>query len=90
MRSFEPYAGVGLGLFFTKISTEGMSSSSTDVGLNAQLGLRYRFNTNVAFFSEWKFNYANISQPDWLGVNGINVSADYTAHNVIFGVGYHF
>jgi opacity protein-like surface antigen len=59
--ALEPYAGVGLGVFFSHLSADGFSSSSTDVGLNTQLGLRYRVTDNVALFGEWKFNRANIN-----------------------------
>ena len=87
--AFEPYAGVGLGVFFSNLSTDSFSSSSTDVGLNTQLGLRYRVTDNFALFGEWKFNRANISHNNLAG-SGLDVSADYTAHNLVFGVGYHF
>ena len=89
MGAFEPYAGVGLGVFFSRLSDGTDSSSSTDVRLNAQLGLRYRVTTNLALFGEWKFNHANISHNDLAGT-GLNVSADYNAHNLVFCVGYHF
>ena len=89
MGPFEPYAGVGLGVFFSRLSTEGFSSSSTDVGLNTQLGLRYRVTTNLAVFGEWKFNHANLNHTNLQGT-GLDVSADYNAHNLVFGVGYHF
>jgi opacity protein-like surface antigen len=89
MGAFEPYAGVGLGVFFSRLSWDGFSSSSTDVGLNTQLGLRYRVTNQVAVFGEWKFNRANISHDNLVGT-GVNVSADYNAHNLVFGVGYHF
>jgi opacity protein-like surface antigen len=89
MGAFEPYAGVGLGVFFSRLSGDGFSSSSTDVGLNTQLGLRYRVTNQVAVFGEWKFNRANISHDNLVGT-GVNVSADYNAHNLVFGVGYHF
>jgi opacity protein-like surface antigen len=90
MGAFEPYAGVGLGVFFSRFSDGTDSSSSTDVGLNTQLGLRYRVTTNLALFGEWKFNHANLSHSNFLGANGVDVSADYNAHNLVFGVGYHF
>jgi opacity protein-like surface antigen len=85
----EPYAGVGLGVFFSRISDGTNSSSSTDVGLNTQLGLRVRVTTNLALFGEWKFNYSNISHDNFIG-SAIKVSADYMAHNLVFGIGYHF
>ncbi|MCC2640717.1 MAG: uncharacterized protein K0S45_1130 [Nitrospira sp.] len=86
---FEPYAGVGLGLFFTRFSQGGSSSSSTDVGVNTQVGLRYRVTSNLAFFGEWKFNHADISHDNFLAT-GLKASAYYNAHNLVFGVGYHF
>ena len=89
MGAFEPYAGAGLGVFFSRLSDGTDSSSSTDVGLNTQLGLRYRVTTNLALFGEWKFNHANINHNDIAGT-GLGVSADYNAHNLVFGVGYHF
>jgi opacity protein-like surface antigen len=90
--AFEPYAGVGLGVFFSRIARDPDfgSSTSTDVGLNTQLGLRYRLTTNFAVFGEWKFNHANLSHDRFLGAPGLEVSADYNAHNLVFGVGYHF
>jgi opacity protein-like surface antigen len=89
MGALEPYAGVGLGVFFSHLSANGFSSSSTDVGLNTQLGLRYRITNQVAVFGEWKFNHVNISHDNLAGT-GFNVSADYNANNLVFGVGYHF
>ena len=87
--SFEPYLGVGLGVFFSHLSAAGFSSSSTDVGLNTQVGLRYRVTKAIALFGEWKFNRANLSHDNLAGT-GLNVEADYNAHNFVFGVGYHF
>lgn len=88
--AFEPYAGVGLGVFFSRISDGTDSSSSTDVGLNTQLGLRYRVNPNLSLFGEWKYNYANIDHNNFLGANGIDLSANYNANIFAGGIGYHF
>ena len=86
---FEPYAGVGLGVFFSHLSSGNFSSSSTDVGLNTQLGLRYRVTNDVSVFGEWKFNHANVSHNNISG-SGLNVSADYNANILAFGAAYHF
>lgn len=86
---FEPYAGVGLGVFFSRLSAQDFSSSSTDVGLNTQVGVRMRLTPNWALFGEWKFNHASIDHKDLAGT-GLNLSADYNAHSLVFGVGYHF
>jgi opacity protein-like surface antigen len=89
MGAFEPYAGVGLGIFFSRLAQGGTSSSSTDIGLNTQLGLRYRVTQHLALFGEWKFNHANMSHSNAVGT-GLNASADYNAHHLVFGLGYHF
>lgn len=86
---FEPYLGVGLGVFFSHLSASGFSSSSTDVGLNTQVGLRYRVTDAIAMFGEWKYNMADISHANLAGV-GLNIDARYRAHNFVFGLGYHF
>ena len=87
--TFEPYAGVGLGVFFSRLSDGTDSSSSTDVGLNTQLGLRYRVTLNLSLFGEWKYNYANIDHSNFQG-SGVDISANYYANIFAGGIGYHF
>ena len=61
MGQFEPYAGIGMGVFFANLTdgASGESSSSTNVGLNTQVGLRYLVTRNVSLFGEWKYNRAS-------------------------------
>ena len=87
--AFEPYAGVGLGVFFSRFAFGTNSSSSTDVGLNTQVGIRYRVNPNLSLFTEWKYNYANISHSNFIGIP-VDFSYNYNAHIVAGGIGYHF
>lgn len=87
--AFEPYAGVGLGVFFSRISDGTDSSSSTDIGLDTQLGLRYRVTPNLSLFGEWKYNYANIDHTNVAG-SGVDLSYNYNANIFAAGVGYHF
>lgn len=87
--AFEPYAGVGLGVFFSRLSDGTDSSSATDVGLNTQVGIRYRVNKNLSLFTEWKYNYANISHSNFVG-SGVDLSYNYNVHIVAGGIGYHF
>ena len=91
--SFEPYAGVGMGVFFARIhdGQTGESSSSTKVGLNTQLGLRYRVTNHVSVFGEWKYNRAsfNFSDSTPTAATG-GLKGDYSAHIIAFGLGYHF
>jgi opacity protein-like surface antigen len=88
---FEPYAGVGMGVYFARLSSGGESTSDTNVGLNTQLGLRYKITQNLAVFGEWKYNRAHLNF-DLSTPNG-NVGGfkgDYSANILAFGVGYHF
>ena len=75
---------------FSRISDGTDSSSSTDVGLNTQLGLRYRVNPDLSLFGEWKYNYANIDQNNFLGAIGLDVSYNYDANIFAGGIAYHF
>jgi len=90
---FEPYAGVGMGVFFSRVhvSQSGESSSSTSVGLNTQVGLRYLVAQNVSLFGEWKYNRAkfNFDPSTPTGATG-GAKGDYSANIFVFGVGYHF
>jgi len=88
---FEPYAGVGMGVYFARLSSGGESSSETSVGLNTQLGLRYKITQNLAVFGEWKYNRTHfnfdLSTPN--GNTG-GFKGDYSANLFAFGVGYFF
>jgi opacity protein-like surface antigen len=88
---FEPYAGIGLGLYFARLKdpASGDSSSSTTPGLNTQVGLRYRFTNHIAIFGEWKYNYARVNF-DETPTAFLKTDATYTAHHLVFGLGYHF
>jgi opacity protein-like surface antigen len=93
MSQFEPYAGIGLGLFFAQLKDgqTGESSSNTEPGLNAQLGARYFVTKDLALFGEWKYNRAsfNFSQSTPTQATG-GIKGDYSAHILAFGIGYHF
>jgi opacity protein-like surface antigen len=88
---FEPYAGVGMGVYFAHVSSGGESSSDTNVGFNSQLGLRFKVTQHLAVFGEWKYNRAHLnfdlSTPNG---NAGGFEGDYSANIFAFGVGYHF
>jgi opacity protein-like surface antigen len=89
----EPYAGVGVGVFFSRIhdGQSGESASDTSVGLNTQLGLRYLVTQNLSLFGEWKHNRAhfNFSDSTPTAATG-GFKGHYHANLFVFGVGYHF
>ena len=96
MGKLEPYAGVGLGIFIANLKdgATGLYSSSANVGLNTQLGLRYLIAENVALFGEWKYNRASLNFPGFSAIpaqsTGGGYRGDYSANILAFGVGYHF
>lgn len=77
----QPYVGVGLGLFWftTPTSTEG---SAVRPGLNVLAGTRVLITKQMALFGEYKYNHSSFPGGDF--------NANYNAHFVVFGVGYHF
>lgn len=81
---FQPYAGVGMGLFFARESNAAGSDSSISPGLNVQAGLRVLVTKQVALFGEYKFNKTRLDFKD------SDESAQYKAGLFVFGVGYHF
>ena len=88
----QPYAGVGLGVFFANLSNNGNSVSDNAVpGLNALAGVRYYFTERIALFGEYKYNYAvfdaSTSGP-FGGAGGFK--GDYQANHVVGGLSFHF
>lgn len=95
----QPYIGFGPGIFFARISGEGLApdspSSSSDnarLGLNVKAGLQYYVTKHLTAFAEWKFNYGRFKFEDNPGLFPFffGMDATYTMHLVSFGVGYHF
>jgi len=88
----QPYVAIGPGIFFAQVEStatgfEG-SQSSTKIGLNTQVGLRYFMTRHVTVFGEWKYDHARFSFKEndtQFGFNGT-----YNMHQVAFGIAYHF
>lgn len=82
--TLQPYAGVGLGVFFAQSSNSTGSDTSISPGLNVLAGLRVMVTKQVGLFGEYKFNMSRLNFKD------SDESAQYKASLFIFGVGYHF
>jgi opacity protein-like surface antigen len=93
----QPYFAIGPGIFIAKIKDPALSSdnsqSSTKLGLNAQLGLRYYLTRHVTMFAEGKYNYVRFNFPETPPGSSFNLfgfNATYNMFHVAFGVSYHF
>ncbi len=84
----QPYAAIGPGIFFARVSTSDGSQSSTRLGLNAQLGVQYYMTRRWTAFAEWKYNHVRLHFSENPALFGFN--ATYNMHNFVFGIGYHF
>jgi opacity protein-like surface antigen len=86
------YAGAGPAIFFSRLSSNGFTQTSTRPGLNTQLGVNYFLAPNIALFGEWKFNRTrfhfdgkgDVTTPAHVA----GFIADYTAHNLVIGISY--
>lgn len=89
----QPYIGIGPGIFIASLKdpsiTQGDNSqSSTKLGLNSFIGVRYFLTRHVSAFAEGKYNYVRFNfeeNPNFFGFN-----ATYTPISVAIGVSYHF
>lgn len=86
----QPYLGIGPGIFLGRIKDPetGETQSSTRVGLNALVGVKYFVTPQVSVFTEGKINYAKFSYSDEPNLFGF--TATYFTQHITFGVGYHF
>jgi opacity protein-like surface antigen len=82
---WQPYAGIGLGLFFAKTNVLGPSTSTTEPGLVTQLGMEYKLNDQLGLFGEWGYQHANLG----FSSGSTTLSADYNAHVLAFGLNFH-
>lgn len=86
---FEPYGALGPAVFFTHTSTKGGTSDDTGVGVSLALGSRFFLSPQLALFAEYKLDAAKLSFMNALAP-GAGLQGDYTAHNLVIGISYHF
>lgn len=79
---FQPYGGVGYGLFFATGSQNGQSNTQISPGFQFDAGARYVLTPEWALFGEFKYNHATIR---FSGIKG-----NYDSQNFNVGLMYHF
>jgi len=93
----QPYVGAGIGVFFAHTNGFGGGQSASDnavPGFNGLAGVRYFLTEHVAVFGEYKynrasFNFNNAGASLGTGSPG-GLSGDYSVHNVVGGLSFHF
>ena len=90
-RTFQPYAGVGVGTVIAHLSDSATTQSNTDVtsGWNVLAGLRGFVTPYVAVFTEYKYTGATL-RFDQAFVTGGGFEGVYKAQHVLVGLSYHF
>jgi opacity protein-like surface antigen len=93
----QPYLAVGPGIFFARIKDPSLTSdntqSSTDFGLNAQVGLRYYITRHFTVFAEGKYNHVRFhfaETPPGINFNLFGFDSTYNMFHVAFGLSYNF
>ena len=95
-RRFQPYIGAGLGVAYGRISGvqtfevgtgRPVTDSQSDINVvfNALVGSRFFLTKHVALFGEYKYTSTSFD----FGGN-VLLKVDYTAHNLVGGVSFHF
>ncbi len=96
---FQPYGGVGLGVFIANLETTVVTAidddTDTALGFQALAGLKYFFIPNLSLFAEYKFIQTGDFEFELSDtVVGVPVTAtaetDLTAHLFYGGIAYHF
>jgi opacity protein-like surface antigen len=89
--TIQPYAGIGFGMLFTRLSESPTkrSDSDTATGLNLLAGVRFFVTPYVSMFTEYKYQQASLLFDQAFGANG-GFLGDYRAQHLMFGVAYHF
>lgn len=90
-RTFQPYAGVGVGVVIAHLGDTATVQSDTSVtnGWNVLAGLRAFVTPHVAIFTEYKYTGATLRFDEAFGTVG-GFEGGYRAQHVLVGLSYHF
>ena len=92
-RTFQPYAGVGVGTVIARLSdspaNEIRGNTSVTGGWNVLAGLRAFVTPYVAVFTEYKYSGATLRFDQAAGTGG-GFEGVYRAQHVLVGLSYHF
>ncbi len=79
---FQPYGGIGYGMFFATGSKNGQSTTQINPGFQFVAGARYVLTQEWALFGEFKYNNTELR---FSGIKG-----NYDSQNFVVGLMWHF
>jgi opacity protein-like surface antigen len=85
----QPYAGVGVGVFFADLASPFGSIESPVPGLNVLAGVHYYFTQRVAVFGEYKYNRASFRLDNIEGT-GAGIDGVYSVSHITAGLSLHW
>jgi opacity protein-like surface antigen len=90
----QPYVGVGPGLFISHlngtIGAQQGDDTSTDIGVDARVGVAYRIDSNWAAFTEYRFTHVSPSWSVDIFAGKADASNTFNTHHILLGVSYRF
>jgi hypothetical protein len=88
---FQPFAGIGPGIFISLVDFAGSSDDeSVDVGLDVHAGLKYLITPNVGIFLQYRYTWLEPEVEAEAFPIDIDVEAELSTHHVAGGIGFHF
>ena len=87
---FQPYLGIGPGLFISDYKNGQFDDTGFDVGLDARAGVAVMFAHNFAFFMEYRYSYFEFEFVDHMGGNRVSLEGDLSTHYGLAGLSYRF
>jgi len=90
-RTFQPYAGAGIGAAIARVGETTTIRSDTDVAAawNLLVGFRAFLTSHVAVFTEYKYQGVSVQFDQAFGSDG-GFAGNYRAQYILGGLSYHF
>jgi len=90
-RTFQPYAGAGIGAAIARVGETTTIRSDTDVAAawNLLVGLRAFLTSHVDVFTEYKYQGVSLQFDQAFGSDG-GFAGNYRAQHILGGLSYHF
>lgn len=99
--TFQPYLGIGGGLFISHIEQEvdlsffgagtgTAKDTSFDPGFDARAGLGIKLHKNITLFGEGRYTYFESKYKDTVSDVRVKVETDSNVFSILGGISYHF